>query len=172
MRKIFSVFFVLVLNIASLTVRAQTCSATAGNSVLTGANSAGSLVVDTCVASDQLAVACSGLSPIGNSPDMVWQMTLGPGASNGVIVFTPSGTAWNPYLILMAGACSGGSTCLIDADNAGSGTGVGAAESGQIPANSGTYWLMITDESGLTTCGTGNLMFGNLPISLQSFSIE
>jgi hypothetical protein len=72
----------------------------------------------------------------------------------------------------MAGADSSGSTCLIDADNAGSGTGAGAAELGQIPANPGGYWLLTADESGVTTCGTDTLKFGSLPVSLKGFSIE
>jgi hypothetical protein len=148
---------------------AQTCVATAGNTPLTGANSGQTLMgVNTCSATDQLAVACNGLSPIGSSPDLVWQVTIGPGASSGTITVTPTGASWNPYLILMSGACSGGSTCVIDADD----NGPGVAESGNVPAAAGGYWLMITDESGLTTCGTADVTLGTLPVSLQSFSVE
>lgn len=156
------------LCLAASGANAQTCVASAGNSTLTGANSGQTLNVNTCTATDQLAVACNGLSPIGGSPDLVWQVTLGPGATSGMITVTPNGTAWDPYLILMAGACSGGSTCVIDADNA----GAGGAESGNIPAAAGGYWLMVTDESGLTSCGTAAVALGTLPVSLQSFSVE
>lgn len=149
------------------TANAQTCTATAGNSPLTGANSGQVLSINTCTATDQLAVACNGLSPIGNSPDAVWQLTIGPGASSGNITVTPNGAAWDPYLIVMAGACSGGSTCVVDADNA----GAGAAETGAVPG-AGNYWLMITDESGLTSCGTAAVTLGTLPVALQGFSVE
>lgn len=155
------------LCIAATAANAQTCTATAGNTPLTGANSGQTLNINTCTATDQLAVACNGLSPIGSSPDAVWQLTIGPGASSGNITVTPNGTAWDPYLIVMAGACSGGSTCVIDADNG----GAGVAESGAVPGT-GSYWLMITDESGLTSCGTAALALGTLPVSLQGFSVE
>lgn len=155
------------LCIAAAAANAQTCTATAGNTPLNGANSGQTLNINTCTATDQLAVACNGLSPIGGSPDAVWQLTIGPGASSGNITVTPNGTAWDPYLIVMAGACSGGSTCVIDADNGGS----GVAESGSVPGT-GSYWLLITDESGLTSCGTAAVSLGTLPVSLKSFSVE
>lgn len=155
------------LSLAASGVNAQTCVASAGNTPITGANSGTTLNINTCTATDQLAVACNGLSPIGNAPDAVWALTIGPGASSGNITVTPTGTGWNPYLMVLSGACSGGSTCVIDADD----NGVGGSETGAIPA-AGNYWLMITDESGTTTCGTGTLALGTLPVNLQDFSVE
>lgn len=145
---------------------AQTCTPSQG--AYSGSDSNTTSNVDTCAATNQLAVACNGLSPIGTAPDAIWTLTVGPGASSGNITFTPSGTAWNPYLMVMSGACASGSTCIVDADNGGS----GEAETGTIPAGAGTYYLMVTDESGTTTCGAGTLGFGTLPVTLQNFTVS
>lgn len=127
--------------------------------------------INTCGAGDHLAAACSSLSPVGGAPDAIWSVTVGDGASGNITV-TPANTGadadFDPYLLLMAGSCSGSSTCVIDADD----NGPGQPESGAIPTTPGTYYLMVTDESGITSCGAATLAVGTLPVQLQNFTVD
>lgn len=165
-KKINTVLLALAGVVLAPAAMSQTCTQNQG-----ALASGSSMAIDTCSAGDHLAAACSSLSPIGTAPDAIWSVTVGSGAS-GNITITPTGTAWDPYLLLMAGSCADSSTCVIDSDNNGAGTGAAFAEGGTIPTTPGTYYLLITDESGTTSCGTGTLDVGTLPVKLQKFSVN
>lgn len=144
---------------------AQTCTASAG--ALNGANSGTNVTFDTCTATDQLAVSCSGLNPIGPAQDAIWSVQLGPGAHSGEFNISTTVGTFDIYAGLMSGTCSGGSPCPAEADS----NGPGGAETlaiGSLAA--GTYYLLVTSFSA--SCGSVTLAVPPLPVSLQSFSVE
>ena len=144
---------------------AQTCTATSG--ALTGANSNSAVNFDTCTATDQLAVSCSGLNPIGPAQDAIWSLAIGPGAHSGSIGIATSNAAFDVYAGIMSGACSGGAPCPVEADS----NGAGGAESLAIDGlANGTYYLLVTSFSA--SCGPVTLTLPTLPVALQGFTVE
>ena len=146
---------------------AQNCTATSG--VLTGENSGVALSpFDTCTATDQLAVSCSGLNPIGPATDAIWQVDLGPGAISRNIVLSTSVSTYDLYVGLMSGTCSGACPCPLEADSNGPG---GSEFLGPLEALSGgTYFLLVTTFGG--GCGPVVVSLPNLPVALNSFTVE
>lgn len=145
---------------------AQVC--TPNQPALTGADSGATIPFDCATGTNQMNVACLNLSPIGTTNELIWQLTIGPGAHAGNITVTPTG-AWDPYLFVMSGACNASSPCPIDQDN----NGASQAESASVAGlSNGTYWLAITDESGSSACGAGSMTLPTLPVALKNFSIE
>ena len=95
--------------IAAGAAQAQIC--TPNQPALTGANSGDAINFDCSAGSNQMNVACLNLSPIGATNELIWQLTIGPGAHAGNITVTPTG-AWDPYLFVMSGACNASSPCV------------------------------------------------------------
>jgi len=147
---------------------AQTCTANAPVA-LTGANSGQALApFDTCTATDQLAVSCSGLNPIGSATDAIWSVQIGPGAHSGSFNIATSTGTYDLYAGLMSGTCSGSSPCPLEADSAGAG---GSETLGPIDSlANGTYFLLVTTFGA--GCGPVTLTVPTLPVALQAFSVE
>ncbi|MGB0132775.1 hypothetical protein, partial [Dokdonella sp.] len=122
---------------------AQNCTPSAGTPVLNGATSGTpQAAFDTCSATDQLAVSCSGLNPIGNATDAVWAVTIGPGAHSGSFNITTSVGTYDIYAGLMSGTCNGSSPCPIEADSNGAG---GSETLGPVDGlANGSYFLLVT----------------------------
>lgn len=150
-------------------VFAQTCTATAGTPLIDGPDSNTNLAAfDTCTATDQLAVVCSGLNPIGNSLDAIWQVTIGPGAHSGSFGISTSNASYDIYAGLMSGGCSGASPCPIEADSNGNG---GSETLGPIDGlANGTYFLIVTTFGA--GCGPVTIAVPPVPVTLQGFSVE
>ncbi|MEZ5462438.1 hypothetical protein [Dokdonella sp.] len=148
-------------------VSAQVCTPTAGN--ITGAQSGIPLPsYDTCTATDQLAVSCSGLNPIGNATDAIWSVQVGPGAHSGSMVISTSNAAYDIYVGLMSGSCNGSSPCPLEADSAGAG---GTETLGPMDSlANGTYYLLVTTFGA--GCGPVTITNPTLPVALQEFSVE
>lgn len=123
---------------------AQTCTPNAGS--LTDAT--GTLNIDTCTSTNQLASVCNGLTPIGNTSDTIFQVQIGASATGNIQV-TPTG--YDAYVALMQGTCTGGSTCLREEDNAASG---GMEQVNAAGLAAGTYFMLITSFSPVApNCG-------------------
>jgi hypothetical protein len=146
---------------------AQTCTPSAPP--ITGANSGQTLAAyDTCTATDQLAVSCSGLNPIGPATDAIWSVTVGPGAHSGSFTIATSNGAYDLYAGLMSGSCSGASPCPLEADSAGPG---GSETLGPIDSlANGTYFLLVTTFGA--GCGPVTITVPTVPVTLQGFSVE
>lgn len=146
---------------------AQTCTANAP--AITGVQSGQVLAAfDTCTATDQLAVSCSGLNPIGPATDAIWSVTVGPGAHSGSFNIATSNGAYDLYVGLMSGSCSGASPCPLEADSG----GAGAAETlGPVDSlANGTYFMLVTTFGA--GCGPVTITVPTLPVTLQGFSVE
>jgi hypothetical protein len=144
---------------------AQNCTASSG--ALSGANSNSNVAFDTCTATDQLAVSCSGLNPIGPAQDAIWSLQIGPGAHSGSIGISTTTATFDIYAGIMSGSCSGGSPCPVEADSG----GAGGAESLDIGAlANGTYYLLVTSFGA--SCGPVTVALPTLPVALQTFSVE
>jgi len=142
---------------------AQTCTPAAG----TLSDATGSINVNTCTSTNQLSTACNGLDAIGTSPDTIYQVQIGAGATGGIGI-TPTG--YDAKLALLTGSCSAGSTCIRDADAG----GIGAPENFSVSGlAAGTYWVLITSFGGSPDCGaTGVAVTPTLPVTLQNFSVN
>ena len=145
---------------------AQNCTGSTGS--ISGANSGTSLpTFDSCTASNQLAVACSGLDPIGTAQDAIWTVTIGPGAHSGNFTITPA-AGYDVWAALMSTTCSGASACPLEADSAPAG---GAETLGTIDAlANGTYFLIVSSFSA--QCGNITVQVPTAPVSLQTFSVN
>lgn len=150
-------------------VFAQTCTATTGTPLIDGADSNSTLpAFDTCAATDQLAVVCSGLNPIGNALDAIWQVNIGPGAHSGSFGISTSNASYDIYAGLMSGGCSGASPCPLEADSNGAG---GSETLGTIDSlANGTYFLIVTTFGA--GCGPVTISVPTAPVTLQGFSVE
>lgn len=146
---------------------AQSCTANAP--AITGAQSGMTLpAFDTCTATDQLAVSCSGLNPIGPATDAIWAVTVGPGAHSGSFNLATSVGTYDLYVGLMSGSCSGASPCPLEADSNPAG---GSETLGPVDAlANGTYYMLVTTFGA--GCGPVTITVPTLPVSLQSFSVE
>lgn len=157
----------LALAFLAGSVSAQVCTPTAGT--ITGAESGTALApYDTCTATDQLAVSCSGLNPIGSATDAIWAVQIGPGPHSGNMVISTSNASYDIYVGLMSGSCNGSSPCPLEADSAGAG---GTETLG--PMNglaNGTYYLLVT--TFIAGCGPVTIANPTLPVALQGFSVE
>ncbi|HSX61188.1 MAG TPA: hypothetical protein VLF18_13385 [Tahibacter sp.] len=144
---------------------AQSCSPTAG-ALIDGPP----ISVDTCASSNQLLSACNGLDAIGTSPDTIYSLTLPAGATpTGGIHATPTG--YDLKLSLLQAPCSGGSTCIRDADSG----GVGAQENFSVAGLVGpqSFFLLLTSFGGSPDCGVTTItVTPPVPITLQKFSID
>lgn len=142
---------------------AQTCTPAAG--ALTDATA--TITVNTCTSSNQLLSACNGLDAIGASPDTIYSVQIGAGATGGIAA-TPTG--YDLKLALLQGTCTAGSTCIRDADAG----GVGAAEQFSVvglPA--GAYFALLTSFGGSPDCGSTSItVTPTLPVALQNFSVD
>lgn len=166
MKKLLTLAIIAGAGLSFGAAQAQTC--VPNQPALNGSNSGTVVNFDCATGSNQLNVACFGLSPVGATNEVIWQLTIGPGAASGNIVVTPTG-AWDPYLFVMSSSCSGSSGCPIDQDN----NGAGQPETGSVGSlGAGTYWLAVTDESAVTSCGAGTVTLPTLPVALQNFTIE
>jgi hypothetical protein len=146
---------------------AQSCTANAP--AITGAQSGQVLApFDTCTATDQLAVSCSGLNPIGSATDAIWSVTIGPGMNSGSFSIATSNAAYDLYVGLMSGSCSGASPCPLEADS----NGAGMSETlGPIDSLAdGTYFMLVTTFGA--GCGPVTITVPTLPVELQGFSVE
>jgi hypothetical protein len=142
---------------------AQTCTPTAG----TMTDSFGTVNVNTCSSTNQLLSSCSGLNAIGASPDTIYQVQIGAGAT-GNISIAPTG--YDATLALMSGSCSAGSFCARESE-AGA---IGVTETVQLSGlTAGPYWVLITSFGGAPDCGpTAVTVTPLLPVTLQNFSVN
>lgn len=142
---------------------AQTCTANAG--ALNDAT--GTISIDTCTSSNQLLSACNGLDAIGVSPDTIYSVQIGAGATGGISA-TPTG--YDLKLALLQGTCTAGSTCIRDADAG----GVGAAEQFSVVGlAAGSYFALLTSFGGSPDCGSTSItVTPTLPVALQNFSVD
>jgi hypothetical protein len=141
-------------------------SACTADDALTSASTGAS----TCDGTDQLVKTCGDTTPIGNAKEYIYSVSLGTGNDASITV---TGTGFNPYVALMAGAdCNSLDTCQTNnSENA------GAADAGITvgPTNAptGSYFLVITDPSNAAACGAFTLdITGTLPVKLQEFSVD
>ena len=158
----------LVGLIFSTSIFAQVCTPSAGN--FSGIDSGtSSNPYDTCTATDQLTVSCSGLNPIGTAKDAIWSIAVGPGEHSGNLVILTTTPTYDLYVGLMSGSCSAGSPCVLEADSSGAG---GTEVLGPFDnlAN-GTYYLLVTTFFG-TPCGSVTIQSPNLPAVLTRFTID
>ena len=142
---------------------AQTCTPTAG--ALT--DGTGTIVVDTCTSTNQLLTACNGVDAIGASPDTIYSVQIGAGAT-GSIAATPTG--YDLKLALLQGTCAGSSTCIRDADAG----GIGGAEQFSVAGlAAGSYFVLLTAFGGSPDCGSTSITVTPLlPVTLQNFSVN
>jgi hypothetical protein len=135
----------------------------------TGTLTAAGFEGNTCDGTDQLVKTCGDTTPIGNGKEAILAVNLGTG-NNATLTIT--GTGFNPYVALMAGAdCNSLDTCQTNnSENAGS-AGAGVVI-GPTNAPVGSYFLVITDPGG-PACGAFTVgVQGTLPVKLQNFSVD
>lgn len=161
----------LILGLAAFTFAttsyAQVCTPSAGNIY---GNSSGLMLppYDSCTATDQLAVSCSGLNPIGPATDAIWSVEIGPGPHSGSLIVSTTNATYDLYVGLMSGGCSGASPCPLEADSNGPG---GSEILGPIDAlATGSYYLLVTTFGA--GCGPVSIMNPTLPAELTRFSVE
>lgn len=142
---------------------AQTCTPSAG----TLSDATGTATINTCTSTNQLSTACNGVDAIGVSPDTIYQVQIGAGATGGIGI---APTGYDAKLALLSGSCSAGATCIRDADA----NGIGGAESFSVAGlGAGTYWVLITSFGGSPDCGSTNVTVTPLlPVTLQNFSVN
>ncbi len=145
-------------------VFAQVCSPNGG----TLAWGDTSFNVDTCTSANQLNAICSGLTPIGNATDTIYQLNV-PANAGGALSATPTG--YDLYLAVLQSSCTGGSVCSREQDDA----SVGGAETvlfAGLPA--GTYFLLLTSFNAASpNCGPTSVVFNpTVPVTLQQFSVD
>ena len=153
--------------IAAAGVSAQTCTPTAG--AFTGANSGSTAgPFDTCALTNQMALNCSGLNPIGAAQDAVFSVKIGPGAHSGNFVISTTTPTYDIYVGLMSTACAAGSPCPLEADSNPAG---GSETLGPIDGlANGDYWMLVTSFGA--QCGSISIAVPTLPVALQGFSVE
>jgi hypothetical protein len=155
-----SLISIAVATLFAGSTQAQTCSPTAGVIV------AGTMHINTCSSSNQLLMACDGVSPIGASPDTIYSLQLN-GSESGSLSAMPTG--YDLKLALLQGTCSGESTCIRDADSGGPGASETFGLSG-LPA--GSYYVLLTSSGGTPDCGETRIEAFNVPVTLQKFSVD
>lgn len=156
-----------LFGLASLNASASVCTAN-GTPAIT---QAGVFSGDTCAGTDQLVKTCGDTTPIGNAKETIFSVTFGAAINNAT--FSVNGTGFSPYIGLMSGpACNSLDTCASNFENLGNaGQDIGIGPTTNFPA--GQYWIVITDATSPSACGTFNLtVSGKLPVQLQSFSID
>jgi hypothetical protein len=95
-------------------------------------------------------------------------VTVGPGAHSGSVSISTTNAAYDIYVGLMSGSCSGASPCPLEADSNGAGgTELLGPFSGL--AN-GTYYMLVTTFG--VGCGPVNIQVPIVPVQLKSFAVE
>jgi len=156
----------LALLVASTASFAQTC---ATPTALTA--NASSQSGNTCTGGDAtLGNVCDNAQVTGATAVYSWTYG-GVNTPSGNITVTPTG--WDTAIFVGDGATCAAATagfCDVKADTAGNG-----AESVALAGLNGsgkTYYLFISSLAAANTCGPYNIAAGNLPVKLQSFSIN
>jgi hypothetical protein len=140
---------------------AQNCTPSAGT--LTDAS--GTVSVNTCTSTDQLASICNSSTPIGAGRDTVYAVQIGAGATGNIGVTAP----FDSYVALLQGTCTGGATCSREADS----TGVGGLETiSAVGLPAGPYFLLITSFTAADCGQTSITVNPTLPVTLQNFSVN
>ncbi len=151
-----------MLAVPSLASAALTCPGTLLSKPFSGA------MGDTCTnGSNSITSMCSGgVDSPGN--DDAYQIN-GDGSSVSLTV-TPTGTAWDVAVQVMTGACGTG-TCLSGTGSSDV-NGVGGAETVSFTATAATtYWVIVYSGQLSANCGTYTIS-GQLPVTLQKFSVD
>ncbi len=123
---------------------------------------------NTCTGTNTLGTLCG----LFNSPenDDVYTFSVGAGYTATSIALTTTSGTYNPAMALITGSCGGGTSCSQVADDNGAGAGETISVAG---LGNGTYFLIVSASPGSGTCGDYNITAnGNLPVKLQSFSVQ
>jgi hypothetical protein len=179
----------LVLSSLCGVASAQSCTSAVAHA-FTGAQSLAAQ--NSCQASSTLAQFCGNTDAMNGAGVAVYSMQLAAGNTGVTVTVTPSGTTdagappaciaaktcnFSPYLAIQKpnatdGCNSTTGACLTDNQAA----AVGDANSFSVPNGSpaGLYFIVVGDIGGDNPgCGPFTLaVAGNLPVSLQNFSIE
>ena len=146
---------------------AQTCTGFSGT--ISGAT--GTVSGNSCqAAGSTLAQACGNADALNGAGVAIYAVNVGTTNSYTLSVNT---AAFVPWLGYIAGTCSSGTACKDDVTTAAPGTITTAAHT-QADTPGGTYYLIVGD-TGVDTpgCGAFTVTWGpNLPVALQSFSVE
>jgi len=140
---------------------AQTCVPSAGSL----SDATGTIFVNTCNSTDQLASICNSSTPIGAGRDTIYSVQIGVGPAGSIVVTAP----FDAYVALLQGMCTGGATCAREADS----VGVGGAESvSMVGLPVGSYFLLITSFTAADCGNTSVTVTPPFPVMLQQFSVE
>lgn len=150
--------------VSATAAQAQTCASPVALQVPSdGSSRAGTL----CGGVDSVALYCGGLDSAGKN-DAIYTVNFAAPGSRSFSSITLTGTGFTPVMYLYSGACASGDSCIASGD-----AQTPIPNSSSIAA--GTYFLAVSAAASdaVGACGVYTLAVdGNVPVQLQSFSID